>query len=347
MLDNWIYKIKDHKSFITFFLIHSFLLLNSCSGFKQNKTPQSLVIRYSKNAAINYGASFDVKACVIFAHGKEKDMTGKEELDIKIEGAIYTRGKVRIENYPESLTPNVIKIWATYSKNETTLTAFEEIPFNYKSTVQVDFRGKNGATGNKGSNGSTPVLFRDGKDGDSGGTGNDGESGDNLTVYVWKDSIDFYFIKVTNLTNDKKYIYKIKDEGFGFRFDVTGGNGGNGGVGGDGGKGKDGSSTDSNNKRPGNGGRGGVGGTGGNGGSGGSVYIFIHPNAAEMQGKIIAYNFGGNGGIGGNGGKGGKAGAPAAGQSGTDGQEGAKGLNGYKGGQGTFTIIVEEFDIEY
>lgn len=320
-----------------------------CSVFQSSKKPVDLKLSYDSSAPINYGTSFELKAWLVYSNGKEKLVTGKDELSVTVRGATYGyKGSIYIENYPVQLTNNVISVNASYNREEIHLQDSIQIPFNYKSDVTLSFRGSSGSKGDKGETGSTALLFRDGKEGGAGGSGTNGTAGDNLSVHVWKDSIDFYYIRVTNLTTSRKYWYKIKDSGYGFRFDVTGGYGGQGGDGGDGGPGKDGVANDNKVKEPGDGGAGGTGGTGGNGGNGGGVYIFIHPNAAALQTQFYANVFGGSGGAGGEGGKGGKAGTPLTGQSAaSDGSSGISGSSGYSGETGAFQILVEEFDIEY
>lgn len=324
-------------------------IATSCAVFQGNKKPVGLELRYNKAAFINYGYAFEVNSILMYSNGKEKDVTGKDELKITVQGGSYNRGWVSIEQYPKKLSSNLIRISATYIKDKTNLTQTIEIPFNYKGDVELNFKGRQGSSGEKGTKGSTPLLFRDGNTGGDGGLGGDGFPGDNLTVYVWKDSGDFYFIKVNNLSTSQNYIYKIKNEGYGFKFNVNGGQGGTGGDGGDGGDGKDGSNNNNKLKAPGNGGPGGTGGMGGTGGNGGSVYIFVHPNASEIQSKFAVYNFGGSGGNGGDGGNGGKAGRPLEGQAaGNAGAKGQNGSGGYNGSNGdVFQIIVEAFDIEY
>lgn len=335
------------KRFVPIVLI--LFIVSGCAIFKGDKKPVELRFSYNNAAYINYGYSFELRSTLIYNSGKEKDVTNKDELSVNVAGASYYNGKVYIEQYPKKLSSNIIKASASYSKDEVSLSTSIAIPFNYLGAVQLDFSGDQGSSGSKGEKGSTPLLFRDGTSGGTGGQGGDGSPGDNLTVYVWKDSIDFYFIKVTNLTSGENYIYKIKNNGFGFLFNVNGGQGGTGGEGGDGGNGKDGSSNNNKVKVPGNGGSGGMGGVGGTGGKGGSVYIFIHPNAAEIQSLFVVYNYGGPYGIGGKGGDGGNGGRPLEGQTaGTNGSKGAGGLNGYSGTNGDVVqVIVEEFDIEY
>lgn len=323
--------------------------LNSCAIFQGNNKPTELKLAYDESSFINYGYSFKLKSSLVYSNGKEKNITGKEELNIEISGAQYDNGNIYINAYPQKLTGNVIKVSAAYSKDEIQLNTSIEIPFNYKGDIELNFKGKQGSQGSRGEKGGTALLFRDGKDGGQGGMGSDGFPGDNLTIYVWKDSVDFYFLKVNNLISGETYIYKTKATGYAFRLNVNGGQGGQGGQGGDGGDGKDGSENNGKLKTPGNGGKGGAGGQGGNGGRGGNVYVFLHPNAQEFQKYISVYNFGGPGGRGGKGGEGGRGGTPLTGQTaGTAGTNGVNGQDGFQGLSGdVVSFIVEEFDIEY
>jgi hypothetical protein len=324
-------------------------VLSGCALLKGNKKPVKLVLRYSSEANINYGSSFNLETFIIYSNNKEKEVTGKDELTIGISGASYRKnGTVSIDSYPTKLSSNTISVSASYVKEDISLQTQIDIPFNYKGNIQLHFDGRDGEKGTTGDKGSTALLFRDGKEGGVGGNGTSGSSGDNLTVYVWKDSVDFYFFKVQNLKTSVTYIYKIKDRGYSFSLNATGGQGGKGGEGGNGGDGKDGSVSDDKVKDPGDGGKGGMGGNGGNGGNGGDVYVFIHPNAADIQPRVTTSNYGGTAGAGGDGGKGGKAGTPATGQTAaSDGTAGASGTGGYSGSNGNFQVLVEAFDIEY
>jgi hypothetical protein len=323
--------------------------LSGCAVFKSGKKPVELEIRYNDGNYINYGKNFPVEIYVKYSNGKEKEVTGKDELTVTAAGAFYGNGYVQIDAYPKKITSNQIKISATYTKDEVTLKDEVTIPFNYKGDIEIAFTGRQGSNGSTGENGVTPLLFRDGKEGGSGGPGGDGGSGDNLTLYVWKDSMEFYYIRVNNLTTSQTYIYKIKKSDYRFHMNVSGGQGGTGGKGGQGGDGKDGSNNNNKLKAPGNGGMGGTGGIGGTGGKGGNIYVFIHPNAAEIQHIFTCNNFGGSGGYGGEGGSGGRGGTPLEGQTaGSAGVNGSKGTSGYNGAAGdVFTILIENFDIEY
>ena len=329
-------------------IVLSSLFLTGCAIFKGDKKPTAIDFEFDSNSNINYGYSFNFKTNLIYSNGRTKDITNKSELTIDIKGAEYNNGRISIENYPKSFSNNIISVSATYTKNEIILSKKVDIPFNYRGDVIVNFTGAKGDQGAKGSDGGSSLLFRDGKDGDPGLEGQMGKTGDNLTVYVWRAGDNLFRVKVNNLSSGQIYYYYFKNYGFGFKFNVNGGEGGNGGDGGDGGDGKDGSSTDKKTKEPGNGGNGGAGGNGGTGGNGGDVYIFIHPNAAEIQGQFAVYNFPGAGGKGGSGGKGGKAGTPITGQAAANaGMAGIAGNSGLVGlSNGNLQYIIEEFDIE-
>jgi len=342
--------MKSNRFVYFYFFLLLISSVSSCALFKGNKKPVELQLRYNSYAAITYGAQFDLDAFLIYSNGKDKNVNGKEELTVKVTGAEYYRnGKIYIENYPTQLSTNTISIYASYVKDDVSLKAETKIPFNYKGDVLLYFSGNKGVDGTNGEKGGTQLLFRDGKPGTDGSSGTDGFKGDDLTVYIWKDSVEFYFIRINNLSSGKKYIYKIKDSGFNFNISSPGGQAGDGGSGGSGGSGKDGVLDGTKAKLPGDGGKGGDGGNGGYGGKGGNIYIFIHPNAAEIQEHIFGYNYGGNGGNAGKGGSGGKAGVPLAGQTAaSDGLVGHNGFAGQQGQQGdVMQVLVEEFDIEY
>ena len=332
------------------FIISSFLILAGCNLFKGSKTPTGIEFKYNTSANINYGYSFSFKTVLVYSNGKTKNISGKEELDITIEGGDYNNGSISLPSYPTSFQKDTIKIEATYTNGDLVFKKSIAIPYNYKGDLKLDFSGNSGDDGEKGSNGGTSMIFGYGKDGDAGGQGKDGYNGSDLLVHIWKDEISqLYFIRVTDINADKMYFFKNQDSGYGIKLDITGGKGGKGGNGGDGGDGKDGRIKKEKKKEPGDGGNGGSGGNGGNGGNGGSVYVFIHPNAAEIQSRIAIYNFGGEPGIGGNGGKAGLGGKPLEGQNaGTDGIAGNAGVPGVSGNTGeAYEISVEEFDIEY
>jgi hypothetical protein len=322
--------------------------LNSCRILKGGKKPVRLELRYSPEAFINYGYSFNLEAYVIYSNGKEKEVTGKDGFSLQIVGATYSSGMVVIENYPRTVSENIIKITGKYVNDDANLIHAIDIPFNYKGVVTVFLGGSVGSQGIPGADGGTALLLRDGKTGEPGMPGGRGSDGHNLTVYIWKDNLEFYRIKVLDLTTNQTYYYKTNNPDYGFTFDVSGGRGGTGGTGGAGGNGKDGVSTDKKTKLPGNGGTGGAGGVGGQGGNGGNVYVFIHPNAAPIESKISAYLYGGQGGYGGDGGKGGRGGSPLEGQAaGATGSGGSGGLGGMPGNPGTvFQVLVENFDVE-
>lgn len=325
------------------------LMLSACALLKGKKEIQEIKLEYPTDAKINYGYTFPIKTYVVYSNGKKKEITGKKELTISAEGATYSNGKLKIGGYPENLRSDTIKLTAVYTVNDKTYEKKMTLPFNYNGDLVVAFNGKAGIDGESGKNKGTPVILRNGKNGEDGGEGGVGENGADLTVNIWKETDkERYRVKVSNLVTQKTYQYTYQPNGFGIRFEVNGGKGGNGGDGGDGGNGKDGLINEKKNKDPGDGGNGGNGGIGGTGGNGGTVFVFIHPNAAELENKIAIYNFGGTGGNAGQAGDAGEGGDPAEGQDLVpDGVAGADGVVGQSGETGApYQIIVEDFDIE-
>ncbi|NOQ75392.1 MAG: hypothetical protein GQ574_25500 [Crocinitomix sp.] len=345
-------KINDKKKYFKHYLAASalvLLFLSSCAIFKGNKEIVGLKFSYSPTAEINYGSSFAIKTRLVYENGKEKDITDKKDLSITVNGGTYRKGKISIGGYPATLRSDTVHIKAVYTFNDKEYKLSEAIPFNYNSALIVDFRGETGVNGEDGDNKGTPLLLRNGKTGGVGLNGAQGADGQELSVNIWKETEgERYRISTTNLITNITYQYTYIDKGFGIRFDVSGGRGGTGGDGGDGGDGKDGIISEKKTKTPGDGGDGGNGGNGGNGGFGGLVYIFLHPNAAELKNKIAVYNFGGPPGVAGKAGKAGKGGEPAGGQDQVpDGVIGADGVDGENGQQGQIIeVVVEDFDIE-
>ena len=329
--------------------ILSFLILTACATMKGGKKAKELRIDYNSAAEINYGYTLQVDFYAVYANGKDKKLTHKSDLKIEVTGATYSDGQLYIEGYPEQFGRDVIDLRATYSGKDDSLVKEISIPFNYRGPLKLIFTGDAGTDGKKGSKGGMEMVFRNGLNGGDGTDGAQGRDGHNLSVYIWKDeSTQQYKIRVNNLEDQKSYYYNYLDSGAGITIDVSGGAGGTGGKGGDGGDGKDGRITDKKTKEPGSGGNGGNGGNGGQGGNGGMVYLFIHPNAAELQNRIAIYNFGGAGGAGGPAGDPGKAGKPLEGQEAkADGTTGLPGEPGPSGSQGNATTIsIEAFDPE-
>jgi hypothetical protein len=327
----------------------AFLFLSGCVIFKGKKEVKGLKFSYAPIAEINYGATFSIKTKLVYENGKEKDITDKKDLSITVIGGTYHKGIISIGGYPEALRSDTVHVKAYYTINDKEYQLKEAIPFNYKGDLVLNFRGDNGANGADGDNKGTPLLLKDGKTGGEGQIGVEGGIGQDLSVNIWKElKGNRYRITATNLITNKTFQYTYKDNGFGIRFDVSGGVGGAGGDGGDGGNGKDHMISEKKTKTPGDGGDGGNGGNGGNGGTGGTVYIFIHPNAEELVNKIAVYNAGGSGGIAGKAGKPGKGGTPVGGQDQVpDGITGVDGLAGELGLTGPeYEIAVEDFDIK-
>ncbi len=323
-------------------------LFASCAALNSNKKITGLRIDYDTETAINYGAIFPIEVFAVYPNGKDRKITGNDELIVDIAGAVYEDGKVIVGAYPESFGENTIRIMAKrISKSDTVMTE-RIIPFNYASDLTILFYGSSGARGADGDDAGYIALFRDGSSGSSGSDGANGGSGSQLELLCWRDEIDSsYKFQVKQLSTEKNYFYRYFDRGFLVVVNVNGGTGGMGGDGGDGRDGKSGTQTEKKSKDPGSGGNGGNGGNGGIGGSGGFVRVIIHPNAIEIAEKIVVYNDGGLGGTGGTGGSPGKAGTPLDGQAvASDGYTGSSGSSGIQGQSGPEIVIkIEEFDI--
>jgi hypothetical protein len=330
--------------------IHSLFILVSISVITLacgNKRVDHLRFDYNEKANINYGYSFSFKTIVIYENGKEKDITNKQNLNLECFGATYEKGRIMINGYPERFSDDIIEVRASYESKGEIFKEKIQIPFNYNGQLGADFSGFVGLPGDSGKDGGTSILFRWGKDGAEGGPGSAGENGDNLHVYIWKDPESHkYKMIIENLNADASYYYSFIEKGFGILLSTNGGPGGQGGKGGSGGDGKDGEKTEKKTKSPGDGGHGGNGGDGGKGGNGGSVFVYIHPNAAEIQEKIAVYNFPGEGGLGGAGGSGGTAGKPLDEQDpANDGAQGGVGSQGIAGAAGAvIEFSIEEFE---
>jgi len=325
------------------------LFLASCAVLKGSKNIVEIKLKVEDNPTVNHGNSFRIEVFARYDNGKEKDITSKSDLIISVEGGSYNNGRINLPAYPDNWIKDTVVIHSEYYTKQDTFRTQKIIPYNYLGEVEIGFSGAQGAKGTKGDDRSTPLIFRDGNDGGDGSIGSQGYPGDDINVLVWKDeNTELFRIKVTNLNQNRTYYYTYKNAGYPFRIVSNGGPGGKGGDGGQGGTGKDGVVNEKKNKRPGNGGHGGDGGQGGPGGNGGTIYITIHPNAAELENIIVVYNFAGDGGQGGDGGEAGNSGDPAEGQdNGEMGQEGQPGVMGVAGNQGTTTIEIQPFDFEY
>ncbi|HLP11861.1 MAG TPA: hypothetical protein VK177_08020 [Flavobacteriales bacterium] len=216
-----------------------------------------------------------------------------------------------------------------------------DIKMNFKEPISAMFQGNTGMQGAAGSNGTMPILFRNGKDGEPGGIGGDGFPGKNITVKIKKEfdaplNKEIFYIYVIEETTGIQYIYHCPYPEKGLTISSMGGQGGNGGNGGSGSSGKD----AKEDKSAGNGGNGGPGGVGGKGGPGGKVTVIVHTNASEIMSYLNIISSGGPGGYGGVGGSGGSGGAGG----GTQGSQGRAGESGVAGEQGpAFELRVEEF----
>ena len=335
---------KQYLLYLSFFAI----VLSACGLFKP-KVVESFEIRIDNNQNIMYGEEVEVDFFVTYTNGKTKNVTNWDEVTVSVRGGSYNNGYVSLPNYPNQFIEDNFTVEATYTDEAINLSASQTIEYNYRDYLRIDYPGSLGENGLDGSDGGTPLLFRDGKTGDDGGIGGTGFTGDDLSVFIWNDvETGKLKIKVENLTQGTTsyFTYIINDKGL--KINVSGGRGGNGGNGGDGGDGKDGKTKNDKKKEPGDGGYGGDGGQGGTGGTGGSVTVFLHENAKAFKSYIYVTNIGGEGGVGGDGGQGGKGGLPLTGQeAGTPGVEGDPGPNGLIGSPGPQpTILIQEFDIE-
>lgn len=329
-------------------IIVSFLaLISSCGLLKEGRKVVDVRFEYDESTAVNYGRDFSFRTYAIQANGKEKDITSKEELNVECYGANYENGRIFIDGYPERFSKDLITIRAQYEKEGTIFKKELTIPFNYQSAIEANFSGTQGEVGGDGSDGGTALLFRWGKDGDSGYSGGLGGNGSDLHVHIWKDpESKKYKMIIEELESGHTYYYSFFEKGHGVSISANGGAGGRGGNGGKGGDGKDYEKTEKKTKSAGDGGHGGDGGTGGQGGTGGSIYVFIHPNAMDIQEKLGLYNFGGPGGDGGSGGQAGSGGSAPEGQTaGENGQAGNSGDQGPLGESGTtIEISIQEFE---
>jgi len=322
--------------------------LSSC-GTKRWGNPTGIEIEVPAEARINHGHSFEVNTYLVFDSGKRKDMSRSSDLTFAVKGAQVDGKKFRIEGMPTQFGSDTVWLRAQLNYKDSLYSSTKEIPFNYKGDLNIDLSGEQGQAGPNGSSGGTPIVFRDGKDGDDGGIGLPGMSGHDIQVHVYKNDSGLYKLRLISLITNETYYFTNKDVGFPIIIGVRGGKGGNGGAGGSGGDGKDGKKTDKKEKLPGDGGNGGNGGQGGNGGNGGSVYLFIHPTAADIQSRITVYNTGGAGGDAGAGGAAGRPGSALENQTeGIEGNSGLPGPEGIPGASGEATVItVEPFDIDF
>ncbi len=333
-------------------LIFSFIvaILSISCGAKKWGTPVGMQINYSETDNVNYGHSFRVQTILVYSTGKTKDITKEKETTYKIQGGKINGNRVSVPGYQKSFGENKVKLEASYTKKDVHYSLSATFPYNYKGDLIIKRNGANGHVGSEGEKGKGNMLFRNGTDGQDGGNGSDGADGHDLTLHIYKDTInDIFKIKVTDVSTTNVFYYKNKDMGFPIKIFSNGGHGGAGGNGADGKDGKDGRMKEDKEKFPGDGGNGGNGGDAGSGGTGGSIYIFIHPSASGIENRIVSYANAGNAGIGGKGGLAGEAGKPLEGQDGAkNGTAGTLGQIGLMGNPGPpLQMSVEDFDIDF
>ncbi|MDA7802996.1 hypothetical protein N8987_00275 [Crocinitomix sp.] len=328
------------------FGILSASFLMGCAILRGSADIKQISMVYDSNANINYNNTFPLDFYAVYADGKKKKISKRSDLIVTIINGLYTDGMLKITPRPEVLIEEIVTISATYITELDTFKISQSIPFNHKGYLVIPFSGANGLEGEEGDGKSTPLLLRDGKDGEDGLNGGNGEDGAYISVRIWKEnSSEFYRIEVSDLSNNTTYHYRFKNNGNSIHIEANGGSGGNGGDGGKGGNGKDGELSDDKTKAPGDAGNGGNGGIGGNGGS---VFIYLHPNAAELKEIISVYNMEGGAGLAGKKGLAGRTGNPDTDQEaapeGIDGIDGQSGIAGQKGEP--FQLFIEHFDFE-
>ncbi len=305
-----------------------------------------LYVDYDIYAQNNLGTPFSgtisaqMKSGESITLSNNKGFSSSENLDARIKD-----NKISVYYTLPNYKTNKVPVQLTYTdKSDATVNSVDSVVLNFTGNTQAWYNGVQGSSGQTGTSGKTPILFRDGSDGIQGGPGQEGSNGNNLEIYVWKGSDTLYFYVLnTSLNHGERYLV-IGSESL-FYIDATGGAGGQGGTGGQGGDGKNGEVSTSGNKLPGRGGHGGSGGFGGRGGNGGNVTVNFHPTAAGSEARVVIYNSGGSGGYGGTGGKGGSAGKIAAGQVGSKpGLDGVNAPNGSNGIDGQLYVISKEFE---
>ena len=208
-------------------------------------------------------------------------------------GTINEKGQLRLPNDFQAFGDHVVRI-EVKAKHHPKVQALAETPVIFKTSLQVNARGKNGST-------SAGSSSRD-KVGSSGGNGGSGEEGQSVKIVTRpiasrsSGNRSLAEVKVWvggNLQHDE-----IMEANANIVINAQGGDGANGGRGGDG---KDGiSSCKSAGFFP--GGMGGAGGNGGNGGKGGSIEIENQVRSLQIEANVQ----GGKAGRGGSGGRGGK-----------------------------------------
>ncbi len=332
-------------SFLT--LVLTFILVGCGNGrrIKVNDV-ERLIVDYDSYQPTNYQVPLTGTICAEMKSGEQvcfknnSNLSFSPNMDVKI-----NKEKITIVSTPAKFMMAKVPVSIRYTdKDENFVEGFDTLYINFKAPLVIESTAARGASGNRGNDGRTEMLFRDGKEGDPGQHGQHGEPGQNFEIYVWRDSTGTLFFYVNNLSKGQIARYNIVGNAP-FTLAADGGNGGNGGDGGNGGTGKNFETSGNKIKYAGNGGRGGQGGNGGNGGSGGNIRCVIHPSAEFYREFIILSANGGRGGDNGNGGNGGKAGTPHPNQSAPfDGARGLNGLRGLGGMNGAISVTVETFE---
>jgi hypothetical protein len=332
--------------FLSFGLLLLFFV--SCGNVRTIKPSEVefLFVDIDPDTPTNYGSPFPAMIGAQMKTGEIRYL--KDNSDFVCSYNIVCRVKdkrVEVVDVPQSFDADRVTVSLKMgNKQGDTVYSTDTLRLNFRSGVKLGTSLRKAQNGTNGASGSTPLLFRDGKNGDAGGTGQNGTPGDSYDIHIWKDS-DTYFLHVRNLTTGLVGRYQIRGDKP-FELNASGGDGGDGGNGGTGGDGKNGSGGDKP-KYPGNGGTGGPGGSGGSGGDGGTIRCVLHPSALDFRAQVKLSAAGGRGGSGGKGGQGGKAGTPATGQgAANNGATGGSGWNGLPGRPGVVTFVNEDFSTE-
>ena len=334
-----------------FFLILLILFIGVLNSLAQKsvniKKVNSIFLELNNNQNFNKGQTFDFKIMAKLKNGKIKEITehknliiGGEGLEIKKENRILILPNDNCKQAKVMLNYALVKKGAVISDSQ-------EVRFNYKGNIDLDYSGSIGENGEDGKNGIFKgAVFKDGSDGGNGASGASGENGKNIKLFMVQDTISEAFkIKVLEINSKNLLCYLSKKQSPIVYINLSGGNGGKGG---DGANGLDGDDAKINSKgkekRAGLGGNGGNGGTGGTGGDGGSAEVFLHQNVSNLSSNIKMSNNGGapgNAGLGGGAGSGGKYLTEGAAQSGNQGLNGSLGENGLNGLPVVFKVVTD------
>lgn len=307
---------------------------------------ERLIVDYDSYQPTNYQTPITGTICAEMRSGEQTcfknnaNLSFSPNVDVKV-----NKERIVVTTAPSAFLVQKVPVSMRYTdKDEHFVESFDTLYINFRAPLNLETTARRGQNGNRGSDGRSEVLFRDGREGEAGQHGQHGEPGQNYEIYVWRDSVGTVFLYVNNLSTGQIAKYNIVGDAT-FSLSADGGNGGNGGDGGNGGNGKNFETSGNKVKYAGNGGRGGQGGNGGNGGSGGNIRCVIHPSASSYREKLIFSANGGRGGDNGTGGNGGKAGTPHPNQSVPfDGSRGLNGLRGLSGMNGAISITNEVFE---